>query len=124
MKKNNKKTNKKISTRKKTKSLGKNQYIKSEVRKTKEWKQLRIDITDAYDNTDPITNKPLRTGFNVHHCDMRVENYANLDINRFRPLNRATHDLVHVLYRYYEKDPEIIDRLKQLLDDMVKYNND
>ena len=37
------------------KSLGKNQYIKKKVRQSKEWKQLRIDIQEEYDNTDPVT---------------------------------------------------------------------
>lgn len=53
------------------KSLGKNQYIKKKVRQSKAWKQLRIDIQEEYGNTDPITLKPLRKGFNVHHLDER-----------------------------------------------------
>ena len=107
----------------KHRNLGKNQYIKNELRKTKEWRQLRIDIEDMYKN-DPITLKPLRKGFNVHHLDMRTDNYSNLDMSRFRPLNKAIHELIHTLYRYYEKDPNIIDRIKDLLDLMVEYNSD
>lgn len=56
---------------KNNKSMGKNQYIKKKVRQSKEWKQLRIDIKEEYDNTDPVTLKPLRVGFNVHHLDER-----------------------------------------------------
>lgn len=44
----------------KKKSLGKNQIIKKKVRQSKEWQQLRIDIQAEYDNTDPITLRPLR----------------------------------------------------------------
>lgn len=105
------------------KSLGKNQYIKKKVRQSKEWKQLRIDIQEEYDNTDPVTLKPLRKGFAVHHLDESVENYGNLeDHSKFRPLNKTTHEILHALYTYYRKDPKVLDRLKELLDLMVQYN--
>ena len=107
------------------KSLGKNQYIKKKVRSGKEWKQLRIDISEEYDNTDPITLKPLRKGFNVHHLDESVENYGSLeDHSKFRPLNKSTHEILHAIYTYYRKDPKVLDRLKELLDLMVQYNED
>lgn len=105
------------------KSLGKNQYIKKKVRSSKEWKQLRIDIQEEYDNTDPVTLKPLRKGFAVHHLDESVENYGNLDDHsKFRPLNKTTHEILHAIYTYYRKDPKVLDRLKELLDLMVQYN--
>ena len=105
------------------KSSVKNQYMKKRVRQSKEWKQLRIDIQEEYDNTDPVTLKPLRKGFNVHHLDESVEHYGNLDDHsKFRPLNKATHELIHTLYTYYRKDPKVLDRLKELLDLMVRYN--
>ena len=105
------------------KSLVNNQYIKKKVRSSKEWKQLRIDIQEEYDNTDPITLKPLRKGFNVHHLDESVENYGNLDDHsKFRPLNKTTHEILHAIYTYYRKDPKVLNRLKELLDLMVQYN--
>ena len=33
-------------------------------------------------------------------------------------------DVVHTFYTYYKKDPSCIDRLKEVLDDMIKYSND
>lgn len=109
----------------KKKSLGKNQYIKKKVRQSAEWRQLRIEIQAEYNNTDPITLRPLRKGFNVHHLDESVENYDNLnDHSKFRPLNKATHELVHTLYLYYRKDPKVLERLKEVLDLMVLYNED
>lgn len=107
----------------KKKSKGKNQYIKSKLRTTKEWRQFRIDIEDYYE-IDQLTHKKLLKGWNNHHMDMRVENYDKLIIERFRPFNKSSHDLIHVLYRYYEKDPDILTRLKNILDDMVRMNND
>jgi hypothetical protein len=84
----------------------------------------RYILVDYYNNKDCITNKPLRPRFNCHHLDMREEHYTILKEERFRPLNSDTHDCVHFLYRYYKKDPFIIDRLRTILDLMVKYNED
>lgn len=105
------------------KSLVKNRYIKKNVRQSKKWKQFRIVIQEEYDNTDPVTLKPLLKGFNVHHLDESVENYGNLDDHsKFRPLNKTTHEVLHAIYTYYRKDPKVLDRLKELLDLMVRYN--
>ena len=81
-------------------------------------------MLDYYNNKDCITNKPLRNRWNLHHLDLREENYTVLKEERFRPLNSDTHDYVHFLYRYYKKDPFILDRLRTILDLMVKYNED
>lgn len=105
-----------------SKSLSKDQQIKKKVRDTPEWKQLRIDIQEEYDNKDPITNKKLIKGFNVHHCCMKTEEYDNLDIERFRPHNKKTHDFIHWLFRYYVKDHDILDRIKEELDLMEQLN--
>ena len=102
--------------------MTKEQQIKKKVRDTPEWKQLRIDIQDEYDNKDPITNKKLIKGFNVHHCCMKTEEYDNLAMERFRPHNRQTHEFIHWLYRYYVKDPDILNRIKKELDLMVEFN--
>ena len=101
-------------------STGKNQYLKSKVRATPAWRQLRVDIEEAQNGLDPITLRPLRKGFNVHHLDMRAENYGNLALERFAALNKSTHEMVHWLFRYYAKDPAILERLKTLLDKMVE----
>ena len=98
--------------------------IKKDFLKTLAWKRWRYTLIDYYENRDCITNKPLRKGFNIHHLDMREEHYTILREERFRPLNSDTHDCVHFLYRYYKKDPFIIDRLREVLDLMVKYNED
>ena len=97
---------------------------KAEFLRSLVWKRWRYTLVDYYDNRDQLTLKPLRKGFNVHHLDMRDENYTILKEERFRPLNSDSHDCVHFLYRYYKKDPFIIDRLRAILDLMVKYNDD
>lgn len=94
---------------------------KTSVRATQAWKQHRLVVFAKYKGTDPITNKALRPGWNCHHLDMSVENYDDLSIERFVPLNKATHELVHTLYRYYRRDPDVLERLRAVLDAMAKY---
>ena len=97
---------------------------KAEFLRSLVWKRWRYHLVDYYNNQDQLTMKPLRPRFNIHHLDMREENYQVLKEERFRPLNSDSHDCVHFLYRYYKKDPFIIDRLRNILDLMVKYNED
>ena len=102
----------------------KQKSIKAEFLRSLVWKRWRYTLIDYYNNQDQLTMKPLRKGFNVHHLDMREEHYTILKEERFRPLNSDSHDCIHFLFRYYKKDPFIIDRLRNLLDLMVKYNED
>lgn len=107
----------------KHKNLGKTQYKKKKVRDTAAWRQLRLDIADEHDNLCALTKKKLLKGWQNHHLDMSEENYDDFsDHSKFVPLNRAAHDLVHTLFRYYRKDPTILDRLKDILDKMSEYN--
>lgn len=94
---------------------------KSEFRTTKIWKTFRNQLKQER-NKDELTLKPLRKGWNLHHLDMSEDNYTNLDKNNFRCLNKQSHDTVHFLFRYYQKDPDIISRLKTILDEMSELN--
>lgn len=98
--------------------------VKDKVRRSKEWKELRKKIQSQYNGKDPITNSKLYTGFNVHHLDMSVENYDNLSMERFVPLNKMTHDTIHFLYRYYRKDKNILERIREVLERMMFYLDD
>jgi hypothetical protein len=49
------------------------------------------------------------------------ENYEKLNDN-FLPCNNMTHDFLHWLYRYYPKDPAIIDRIKAEMERMKEIN--
>ena len=80
--------------------MSKNSELKSKFRKSPEWKNFRKHMADLYDNKDAITGKPLRKGWNLHHLDMSVENYQDLDEDKFIPLNKATHELIHTAFRY------------------------
>ena len=96
--------------------------IKNKVRKSKEWARLRKELKEQRRN-DEITLKPLRKGWNLHHLDLDINNYSKLDdLSHFACLNVQTHEVLHVLYRYYKKDKHILIRLKYFLDEMEKLN--
>lgn len=91
---------------------------KEEFRKTKEWLDFRDDMKDIQ-KTDQLTLKPLRKGWNLHHCDPK--NYEDLDPIKFECVNKTSHRIIHEIYRYYKRDPEILDRLKGILMKMSLY---
>lgn len=72
---------------------------------------------------DIITNKKLLKGANLHHKNLDEKEYENLsNEDWFVFLNRSSHEVVHWLYRYYVNDKDIINRLTNLLDEMVEIN--
>ena len=96
--------------------------IKAKFRQSKEWKEFRKKVFDKQDGKDIITGKKLYKGYNTHHLDMSAENYDKLIEENFVALNKQTHETVHTLFRYYQKDPNILDRLKEVLDRMKELN--
>lgn len=73
---------------------------------------------------DFITQKKLLKGYQLHHKDMRSENYAQLIPERFVCCNRKTHELIHFCFNYYKDDKDFIQRLQIILDEMCRFNND
>lgn len=105
--------------------MSKEQNLKSKFRSSKVWKEHRKKVYHKDGGKDYITGHKLLKGYNCHHLDLRSVNYKKLeDINHFISLNKQTHETVHFLYRYYEKDPTVLDRLKEVLDKMKEYSND
>ena len=100
------------------------QRRKRNFRARKVWKLFKLRKKKECGGIDKITLHKLSKQFELHHEDLREENYTVLKEERFRPLNSDTHDCVHFLYCYYKKDPFILDRLRTILDLMVKYNED
>ena len=96
--------------------------VKAKFRQTKEWKEFRKRIFDSQGGKDIITGKKLYKGYNVHHLDMSAENYDKLIEENFVAVNKQTHEALHFLFRYYQKDPTILDRLKTALDIMSALN--
>ena len=100
----------------------KNSEKKAKLRATKEWKAFRLKIAEKQNKKDFITGKPLRKGYNCHHLDMSAVNYDKLDEENFIALNKQTHEALHFLFRYYQKDPNILDKFREVLDKMVELN--
>ena len=104
--------------------MSKNSTIKDAVRKSKEWKELRA-MKLKEQKTDPITGKPIRKGANLHHRCLDVNQYGNLEEDRFVLLNRNSHELLHMIYgdeRHRKDWRKIIDNLIEQCSIMDKYN--
>ena len=91
-------------------------------RKTKAWHELREQKRQEQ-KVDYLTQKKLTKTFNLHHLDLNPDNYSDIsNSEHFIGLNKKSHDCIHFLYSYYSKDPEVLDRLKSLLDLMKEIN--
>lgn len=85
------------------KELTKEQKEKAKFRQTAAWKSFRQQLKKDR-KVDFVTGKPLRAGFQVHHCDLNPEHYKNLDPNNYILFNRTFHEVVHEIYRYNWQD--------------------
>lgn len=78
-------------------------------------------MAKLFNHRDYITGRRLVKGFNVHHLktDQDSENYCDISHDEeFIPLNSYCHKMLHYLFIYYQKDPTVMDRLKEILDKM------
>lgn len=102
--------------------MNQSQSSKRKFRSSSGWKKFRTKIK-AERKVDEVSLRPLRAGWNLHHKDLRESNYEDLsDETRFSALNKQTHDIVHDIFRYYQKDRDYLTRLKILLDEMCEIN--
>lgn len=92
--------------------------MKSKFRNSEKWKNFRLEKLVEQNGKDYITQKALRKGWNLHHADLHPEHYQILEPDRFFALNTQTHDFIHWLYRYYEKDEKVLYRLKDIMERM------
>lgn len=97
--------------------MNESQKKKRNFRSSKKWKLFRHKKNVEQHGLDPITKKKLCKGCNLHHRNLSEDDYENLDNeDDFVMLNKQTHDSLHWLYRYWKKDPEILDRIKAELE--------
>lgn len=99
-----------------------NEKAKKKIRQTSKWKKFRSDIIKKR-KYDELTGKRLIKGCQLHHLCMDVDSYDDTDESRYVILNRNSHKMVHFMFDYYSKDPEVLDRLKDILDRMVELNS-
>ena len=93
-----------------------------EFRKSAKWKKFRAKCR-LHTSKDYITKKPLERDWNLHHLDLNTKRYDNLDMNRFMPLNKKTHEIIHEIYKWYKKDHKVLERIKLTLEKMEEYTN-
>ncbi len=96
---------------------------KKEFRKTKEWREFSKSLKTER-KVDALTLAKLRKGSLCHHLDLNPDNYRELDPANFECLNMKSHDVIHFLYNYYKKDPEVLNRLKDILHKRILLNED
>ena len=96
--------------------------MKKQFRQTKEWKEFRAKMKER--KVDALTLSKLRKGWALHHLDLDALHYKDLSEHKFECLNNKSHDLVHFMYNYYKKDRSVLERLKNILDKMVEFNNE
>ena len=98
------------------------QKEKARARNSKAWGNLKEEVVKRYLGVDPVTQAPLRRGWNLHHCDMRKEYYGDFNPEKFLPLNNRTHDFIHWLYGYWRNDKGIMNRLGLVMEIMERAN--
>ena len=92
-------------------------------RRTKAWQALRAKCR-LHTSKDFITKQPLERDWNLHHLDLDISRYDQIDdMNKFIPLNSKTHELIHELYKLYRKDKSVICRIIYILAKMEEYTN-
>lgn len=84
----------------KVQKSSKAQREKTKFRKTVAWKKFKAFMKKKDCNRDQLTGRPLRRGWQLHHLDMSVENYKDLNPDNFVCLNRKSHELIHFLFNY------------------------
>lgn len=100
------------------------QRKKANFRKSSKWVKFRHLMNVLQKGIDPITKRKLYAGFNVHHLILDDNKYTDLSkTENFIAVNKKTHENIHWLFDYYKKDPEILTRLKEVLDKMKELNN-
>ena len=103
--------------------LNATQKMKRDFRKSKIWVSFRHQINVKQHGLDPITQKKLYRGANLHHKDLNEAHYTDLsNEDHFVMVNKQTHDAIHWLYTYYRKDKDIIKRIADLLEEMYVIN--
>ena len=97
---------------------------KSVYRQRKVWKEFRAKIKKER-KKDELTGQPLYKTWNLHHKLLTTDEkiYTDLsDPSKFSALNNQTHDVVHFCYDHARKNPEFMNRLKALVDEMLELN--
>lgn len=79
-------------------NTSKAQAAKTKFRSSSKWIKFRKHMK-ATQKVCAVTGKPLGPSANLHHMDLREENYQNLDDeSHFVFLSKSAHDAIHWLW--------------------------
>lgn len=82
----------------KKRNQNKSQVMKTKFRRSSKWIKFRKHIKQKQ-KVCAVTGKPLGNTANLHHMDLREENYENLeDESHFVFLSKTAHEVVHWLW--------------------------
>jgi len=98
------------------------QKSKTKFRQSRPWKDFKKEKYIESGKTDFITGHKLRKMWQLHHRNLDEKKYQNLRGDWFLCCNNLTHKVIHWLWTYYKKDPQIIDRLKSEMEKMAEIN--
>lgn len=99
------------------------QKKKTKFRASAKWKKFRHFKNVEQKGLCYVTHKKLLKFANLHHLDLDENHYEDIsNPENFVYVNKSIHEVIHTLWRYYKTDPEVLDRLKEVLDRMMEIN--
>lgn len=91
-------------------------------RRTSIWNNFRKGLK-AKRKVDALTGRKLTKTWNNHHVRFDSKLYTDLDEKYFLCLNNQMHDLVHICVSETIKNPQFLDKLKEIVDWHIEVNN-
>ena len=101
-----------------------NSAEKSSWRQRKVWTDFRDRIKKER-RVCELCRTPLRKTWNLHHKMITTDETVYTDLSdptKFSALSNKAHDVVHFCYDHARKDPEFMDRLNRLVNEMLELN--
>lgn len=96
--------------------------IKELFRRTSIWNNFRKDLK-AERKVDALTGRKLTKTSNCHHVRFNSKFYTDLDKEFFLCLNNQMHDFLHIAISETIKNPDFLDKLRELVKWHIKIND-
>lgn len=87
------------------------------------WKALKGQVAHLQDNKCFVSGRPLTNRANLHHLDLDLDHYEQIDdISHFVYLSADIHDAVHTLFKCPVGWKKALDNLADVLQRMDELN--
>ncbi len=96
--------------------------IKELFRRTSVWNNFRKYLKEKR-KVDALTGRKLTKTWNNHHVRFDSKFYTDLDEEYFMCFNNQMHDLVHICVSETIKNPNFLDKLKEIVEWHIKVND-